>query len=273
MKCRRRSQMMVSSFVRQAISCWRIVAIGAVAVTLLLAGCSNGISNGDPAWSPDGSKIAFDSKRGDNLDIWVMNADGSNQIRLTETEAWDESPAWSPDGSKIAFVSGLGDRGNCDIWVMNADGSNQTRLISSYCGGPGWSPDAGSAWSPDGSKIAFVSGQQEGEGDICVVNADGSNQINLTNNSAREEGPAWSPDGSKIAFAREQRVRGNYDICVMNADGSNQINLTNSSPQETGPAWSPDGSKIAFNWNQGYDNDICVMNADGSNQTKLTETE
>jgi Tol biopolymer transport system component len=149
------------------------------------------------AWSPDGTKIAFDSP------IQVVNADGSDK-RILSAIAEDFHPAWSPDGTKIAFQSSSGR--NTDIWVMNADGSNQTKLLDNgMC--PVWSPDgkitfigeggicimnadgsdqkilmsvdAGSlAWSPDSSKIAFVSDVASGT-DIWVINADGTNQVKL----------------------------------------------------------------------------------------------
>ena len=101
-----------------------------------------------PAWSPDGTKIAFTSDRDGNDEIYVMNADGSGQTRLTNNPADDQYPAWSPDGKKIAFDS---DRdGNYEIYVMNADGSGQTQLTNNPAN------DKYPAWSPDGKKIAFT---------------------------------------------------------------------------------------------------------------------
>jgi Tol biopolymer transport system component len=147
---------------------------------------SSGIGSlGIPAWSPDGSKIAFPSDREGNFKIHAMSADGSGVSRLTNSTLSDRSPVWSPDGTRLAFVR-VGDCGfHClprrDIYVMNADGSAQVNLTNNT--GHYDSP----AWSPDGSKIAFWNYG------IYVMNADGSGQVNFTNNGGVDEMPAWRP--------------------------------------------------------------------------------
>jgi len=183
-------------------------------------------------WSPDGTRIAFFSNR-DGLNkgnVYVMNADGSNLIRLTDSLYTDRDPAWSPDGAKIAFASQR-DGGNPEIYVMNADGSNPIRLTFDATSG-GDSP----AWSPDGSKIAFHSFRDE----IYVMNADGSNQTRLTRNEGYNAFPTWSPDGTMIAFRSDRDGTG--EIYIMNADGSNQVNITHNPAIDTWPDWGPPGS-------------------------------
>ena len=204
-------------------------------------------------------KIAFDSDRTGNDEIFAMNADGSNQVNLSNNPANDNNPAWSPDGKKIAFVSNRD--GNDEIYVMNADGSNQTRLtnVNSF-------PDRAPSWSPDGTKIAFNS-RRDGNDEIYVMNSDGTNQTRLTNNSARDLNPAWSPDGTKIAFDSDRN--GNFKIFVMNSDGSNTIRLTNPLTNDRQPYFSPDGSKIVFSGETGIGSEIFVMNADGTNRVQL----
>ena len=237
--------------------------------------------NDGPAWSPDGSKIAFVSNRSDvppyygQYEIYVMDADGSNVIRLTTDPGYDLNPAWSPDGSKIVFVS-TRDDGDADIYVMDADGSNVIRLTNSLP-----AVNDGPVWSPDGSKIAFVSNRSDvppyyGQYEIYVMDADGSNVIRLTTDPGYDLKPAWSPDGSKIAFV-STRDDGDEDIYVMDADGSNVIRLTNSSPTVNhSPVWAPDGDKIAFVSNRDVvpvnylNHEIYVMDADGGNVTRLT---
>jgi len=220
----------------------------------------------DPAWSPDGKRIAFASHRdgGPLGAIYVMNADGSEQTRLAGSAGYDGGPAWSPDGNRIAFESARGDGGG-GIYVMNADGSEQTRLTNSvgFDYAPGW-PD----WSPDGKRIAFHSYRDDGNSEIYVMNADGSGPTRLTDSPGYDRSPAWSPDGNRIAFVSSRD--GNREIYVMNADGSGQTRLTDNQDFDHSPAWSPDGKRIAFVSYRDGDYEIYLMNADGSGQTRLT---
>ena len=247
---------------------------------VLLAGVAD---DRHPTYSPDGSKIAFESRpfvdRQDIIDnpadIYVMNADGTNPINLTRSPLVDdEAPSWSPDGSKIAFFSEL------SIHVMNADGTNLIDT-SQYT----YDEDHHLAWSPDGSKIAFACEEdltaggtrapEDPPSEICVINADGTNRVRLTHNSLEDSYPAWSPDGSKIAFTRH-RPLATRNIYVMNADGTNPVRLTKVTPGHFAiePRWSPDGSKIAFVTNSYVETwhhfTVVVMNADGTNPVLLT---
>jgi len=135
-------------------------------------------------WSPDGTRIAWETNREGDFDIWIMNADGSDPQPLTVDPADDEWPAWSPDGTKIAFDTFRdGDR---EIYVINVDGSGLTNLTND----PGF--DSAPAWSRDGTRIAFSSDRSGGV-DIWVMDADGSNPVNLTSDGFADYFPSWSP--------------------------------------------------------------------------------
>ncbi len=197
----------------------------------------------DPSWSPDGRTIAFCSYRGTdgNPEICVMSSNGTRQRTLTDNLAIDWHPCWSPDGTKIAFASNR--RGNFDIYVMNRDGSEQRSLTYSV------NDQLEPCWSPDGQKIAFVSygitdatkRLQLGRPtpcDIYVMNADGTEQKNLTNSwFADDRTPSWSPDGKKIAFGSGRQQSG--EVYVINADGSEETNVTVNAAMDFCPSWSP----------------------------------
>jgi Tol biopolymer transport system component len=221
------------------------------------------------AWSPDGTRIAYDSvvrSPDTRIQVFVMNADGSGQTQLTSNANYNEEPSWSPDGTKIAFVSRPGGE-QPRIYVMNSDGSAQTRIMQTGSGG---SP----TWSPDGTKIAFVNGSGRTD-QIYVMSADGSHQTRLTKSKRDEDAPAWSPDGTKIAFERKEPRTEAYQVFVMKANGSKPEQLTHNtagvSTDSVDPAWSPDGTKIAFSSRVARgDHQIFVMSADGSNPTRIT---
>ena len=229
------------------------------------------------SWSPDGQRIAFVSDRDDPdsndddriSDIYLMNADGSGQTRLTDSSAWETRPRWSPDGRRIAFFSYRD--GKTEIYVMNADGSEQTRLTDNEAG------NAWPSWSPDGRRIVFVSYRNESS-EVYVMNADGSGQTRLTDNSAMEMRPIWSPDGQRIAFNSDRDA--NWEVYVMNADGSAQTRLTNNPASDISPIWSPNGQRIAFSSDRDDPDpndgnrigNVYVMNVDGSGQTRLTDS-
>lgn len=223
---------------------------------------TNLASDRDPAWSPDGSRIAFTSERDGNFEIYVMNADGTSPVRLTNVAAADDGPAWSPDGNRIAFATNRD--GNSEIYVMNADGTGQVRITNHNAN------DADPAWSPDGGRIAFTT-NRDGRSEIYVMNADGSALVRLTSNNLGAAQPAWSPDGTTIAFSFGISSTATA-IFIMNADGSGLKPLTEGFDNATDPAWSADGS-IAFAatdcyYSYYYDNycsrDIIVVRPDMS---------
>ena len=243
----------------------------------------------EPEWSPSGTKIVFTRSRQTTgvssgepaTEIDVMNANGSNQTRLTHSALNDHSPTWSPDGTKIAFVrermlsktATSTPQPYGELYVMNADGSGERRLtqiVLDVCNkntltGEGDNLDATQpAWSPDSARIAFTSTspQYPCRGEISVINADGSGQRQLTGNGGSNDvtqasNAAWSPDGRKIIYQGGASFFDQVtEIWVMNADGSGRTRLTTNdgfcpykcpnNETHTQPSWSPDGTKIAY---------------------------
>lgn len=223
-----------------------------------------------PVWSPDRSRIAFQSGSA----IYVMDPDGSNLLNLTPNLA-STRPAWSPDGSKIAFQGYPADSfGQADIYTMSTDGSSQINLTRN--GDPQVDeayPDQKPAWSQDGTMLIFEShrlSNGDTEREIYRMNSDGSGQVNLTNSPSFEFAYEWSPDGSKILYSASSVDPMNANgIYVMNTDGSNKIQLDSGS----NGVWSPDGRKIAYT-GSGSDSrgDIYVMDSDGTNSVNLTNS-
>ena len=251
------------------------------------------------AWSPDGRHIAFLSGSGNrNYDIYVIDSDGSNQRQLTDNNVRDWYPSWSPDSRRITFVSRLQENGAAgdQIYVIDSDGSNQRQLTrhGSENRRAAWSPDGrhiafdswdiqvidpdGSNlrnltnsrgiwdgwpfWSPNSRHIAFI--RQNPHNEIWVMNSDGSNPRNLTQQT-RDTGYswygrlAWSPDSRQIAFNTDRD--GNHEIYVMGLADSNPRRLTNNSASDESPSWSPDGNHIAFTSNRDGRNEIYVIDA------------
>ena len=188
-----------------------------------------------PSISPNGDRIAFSSGEWGSMNIYLINPDGSDLVKLTDLAGDEWTPKWSPNGITIVFSATLD--GDDEIYSINVDGTNLTRLTNIE------SRDRAPCWSPDGTKIAFQS-DRDGDFDIYTMNPDGSEATRLTENSSSDMTPSWSPDGKKIAFRSDRD--GNDEIYIMNSDGSEPINLTNSAGNDYGPNWSPDGKNIVY---------------------------
>ena len=150
-----------------------------------------------PAWSPDGARIAFVTL--DGKDLFLINPDGTDETSLTQGLSENDAPAWSPDGSRIAFGTASAGAVDMEIAVINRDGSGQTTLTTP----PGFDFQPG--WSPDGTKIVFTRSDASGDSEIHVMNADGSNQINVSNRpETLETGPDWNGQGGAVTAASRQ---------------------------------------------------------------------
>ncbi|NIM95826.1 MAG: hypothetical protein GTO18_19165 [Anaerolineales bacterium] len=226
-----------------------------------------------PLSGSGGGRIVFAAKRHEQYEIYVMNADGTDQRRLTNHPAEDTDPVWSPDGSRIAFQSNR--TGRFEVFVMNADGSNMRQLTKDG----GW----GTAWSPDGSMIVFT--RFDLASDLFVINADGTNQRRLTHSGEEMSvyGADWSPDGTQMVCV----VGLPSTVAYLDAESTIHlldipVSLEEAEPPELRPlpragervndwpSWSPDGSQILFSAFVDGHRGIYVVNADGSNLRRLT---
>jgi Tol biopolymer transport system component len=220
-----------------------------------------------PAWSPDGTKILFSRADGAPyrfIEIYVMNADGSDQHRLT-TSGYSGGATWSPDGGQIAYQ--MSDRIST-VNIMNADGSNQRAILNGYL--------FSRSWSPDGSKLAVL---PQGMNGIWLVNVDSGQLTQIDEPVPPTEFPvvfyaglSWSPDGSQIAFSRGFSDAGYQDdlgpeIMVVDANGGRSRKISGAEDYASEPTWSPDGLKIVFTGGP-----LFVMNPDGSGLTNIGNT-
>ncbi len=237
------------------------------------------VQNRYPAWSPDGSRLAFESDRTGSTQIWRMSADGSSLLQLTRSEGANQTPVWSPDGSRIAFTSTRD--GDEEIYVMKADGSEQRRLTHHV------GIDMHPFWSPDGARIMFNrawcatpfdydacvdAGALPGS-DIHDMRSDGTDVRRLTRDSLVNSFASLSPDGRRILFRRllrDSSGRVDSEIYTMGVDDGAMTNLSNNLSFEAYPTWSPDGTQILFASNRAGSFDLYVMDADGTNVARLT---
>ncbi|MEW6607280.1 MAG: hypothetical protein AB1414_07495 [bacterium] len=249
---------------------------------------------GGPLWSPDGKKIAFYGnkntlcKKKDSLgwfsientgDIYVMDADGKNQKKITTTSTEDSNYIWTPDSKKLIFEShpNYGNKrfdadfikyeGNSDIYMVDSDGRNQIKLVNDPTN------DRDISLSPDGRKIVYISLCNDNY-EIFVMDIDSKNKIRLTNNSIDDWNPTWSPDGKKIAFTSKDCM-----LYLIDPDGKNQIKLTeinrNISDLITVSSfvWAQDSKRIAF-WGSSFNDsyDIYVIDINNKEVKNLTNT-
>ena len=214
----------------------------------------------EPAWAPDGRRLAFTLARSDGkARLYVLNVGGGSARRVPVAGPRLYSPAWSPDGRRLAFVRVSvrgGDEGASAIVIADVEGGEEQVLLTEREDPPSAAFVGDLAWSPDGSRIAFTRAQFDERGVVRIaiysVAAGGGTPQLLARDAAE---PAWSPDGRQIAFSstRDRNGRTCYEQChyrpelyVMDADGSNAVRLTHNRGEDRTPSWSPDGRRIAF---------------------------
>jgi Tol biopolymer transport system component len=290
------------SRVQQALAKRRMVwlSIGAVALVLLIVGIQPGLWRREAKATPTpavartrplATKVASIPTATPvpeprlplpDMDLAIMSNEGAGaswqlyavdsrtgeRVRLTETTANERTPKWSPDGRRIVFSS---DRdGDRDIYVMDLgtwlqEGVGYQPVNLTHNDEPDWQP----AWSPDGMHIAFSS-YRDGNWEIYVINADGTDPMRVTEQIESDYSPAWSPDGSKLLFV--SRRRGDADLFTYEFATRKLVKLTSSALDEYDPAWSPDGQWIAYVTRFEPQSDIFIMQANGLGAINLTNS-
>jgi Tol biopolymer transport system component len=220
-----------------------------------------------PFPSPDRTWIAFDGtppgqRPLSQFDIQVVRRDGTGRRTLVPSPDRETDPQWSPDGARISYVR-LAEADEEDwrkswIWSVRLDGTDAKRLVLG----------SNARWSPDGKQLVFSAPTARSDGDLFVINADGSGLRRLLATPRLEWPSDWSLDGKKILFTRE--LLGGTDVYVMNTDGSNVRRLTHARGEDFGGTWSPDGTRIVFTSKRFRLAHLFVMKANGRGEHQLT---
>ena len=231
------------------------------------------------AWSPDGTRIAFERGFANHAAIYTMNADGTN-LRSLMPRGLNGQPSWSPNGKRITFGRYIPGK-EASIWVMNSDGSHLRRVTKNPlpkndgCGG--CAGQGSSQFSPDGKRIAFtwVKGAHSAAIYVVGVNGKGLHQVTPFTRGVADK-IDWSPDGTKIVFSSPEfgRPGKSSNVYVVRPNGTGLRQLTHGTGgliNAGADSWSPDGTKIAYVSNKSGTYQIWTMNADGTEQTKLTK--
>lgn len=241
-------------------------------------------------------RLAFQSVRDDNTDIYLSDADGLHFRRITHSLIPEGEPTWSPFGDWLAFQS---QDQYWQIHVVRPDGSQERRVSSALGWSPSWSPDGASiafgsttgihligpeggdpltifhsgnggrpSWSPDGSQIVFHSRISQNV-DLFVLELGVAEPRRLTEHPGRDFQAAWAPSGDQIAFSSDRD--GDLEIFLTGPDGRDLTQLTRNAAQDLMPAWSADGEWLAFVSDRDGNLEIYVMKADGSCKTRVTD--
>ncbi len=235
-------KLVLVKYMDRTFTTWSIHVFNADGSNLVRLTDTTGAADSEPAWSPDNgrilfSRVYFTTNNQYDSSLWLMNADGSD-LHMVVADGF--AGKWSPDGTRIIYSSDK--TGNQEIYTSNPDGTDEIQITYTD------TDESYPSWSPDGTQIAFIisSGLWNSDAsvltfEIYVMNADGSDWRQLTDNDALDGNPRWSPDGSQLLFASDRADAGHFDIYVMNADGTNvrQVTHTPAGTTAINPIWVP----------------------------------
>lgn len=218
-----------------------------------------------PKFSPDGTQIAFNSNiERETTDVYVMNSDGANPVRMTTSKGNDLSRnGWSPDGTKFAYNSDID--GNDEIYLIDIEPFKPELLIEDK-----EAELQTPSYSPDGKRVVYTAEFADKHSELRVYDRETKRSTLILTTSSPQNYPRWSPDGQWIAF--HQEVSGKWDVFKVRPDGSEISNLTSDPSSDSIPTWSADSATIYFRSNRNGDtenSELFKMNADGSGQTLL----
>ena len=211
-----------------------------------------------PDWSPDGTKLVYQSYEKDSPGLWLIGKDGNDKRNIPVPTQLNASPSFSPDGKTIAYCGSV--KGNTEIFTVQTDGSSLKRLTENAA------IDSTPRWSPNGRELAFTSNRQ-GSPQIFIMDLEGANVRRVTQAGNWNDEAAFSPDGGRLAFAC--RNEGDFQICVMDIASGRTVQISSGPGAHEGPTWSPDGSKIAWEVQRGSSTQVAVGNADGSGTARI----
>jgi tricorn protease-like protein len=191
-----------------------------------------------PAWSPDGRRIVFRSRRAGDWDIWIMNADGSGQMNLMDNQlparGTEQTPAWSPDGARIVYASDIDSFSYAKLWTMRPDGSDKRRLLPSTTGT--FEIDQEPSWSPGGTSVAFRRIASNGAGSDIMIAIVATGAVTRIAMDGVQAMPAWSPDGTLLAFTSNHEGLLSH-VYTMKPNGSSVVRYTTGVDENTYPRW------------------------------------
>ncbi|HXJ63776.1 MAG TPA: hypothetical protein VNN79_08480 [Actinomycetota bacterium] len=212
-------------------------------------------------------RIAWESSKTGEFDIYSARPDGSDRRELTTGFDEDHRPRWSPDGARIVFFRHKGEAGPGNIWVMDADGSNLTRLTNTQA----YEQDP--SWSADGTQIVFERGSLSQAFNLWVMDADGSNQHRLTHSSKGDIAATWSST-NVIAFTSFRTGHG--DLYTIHPDGTHLVRVTSQALPDMYPDWSPNGAKLVFFTENGgatTKREVWTVSANGTQLQQITHND